>query len=244
MTKKRFLAVGAAAFAALVALAACGDSGGDQAGQETASPSPTTTTSAAAEAHNQADVTFAQHMIPHHQQAVEMSDMILAKQGIDPRVVELANQIKAAQGPEIEQMQGWLQEWGQPTMPGMEMPGQSSMPGHTGMPGMPGMESPTATPTTTTAATPSPTGMPGMPGMPGMAGMMSPEDMAALQNAQGLEASRLFLTQMIEHHQGAITMAQTEVDSGQNPPAITLARAIIDAQQKEITTMQGILATL
>ena len=54
--------------------------------------------SAAAEPHNQADVTFAQHMIPHHQQAIQMSDAILAKQGIDPRVIALANQIKSAQG--------------------------------------------------------------------------------------------------------------------------------------------------
>jgi uncharacterized protein (DUF305 family) len=195
---------------------------------------------------------FAQHMIPHRQQAIEMSDMILAKQGIDPRVVELANQIKAAQGPEIEQMQGWLTQWGLPTMPmmpGPGMPGQTGMPG---MPGQPGMQSPSTTPAETTdphhtstpreTAMPSPSGMPGMPGpggmpgmsempgMPGMpmAGMMSAEDMAALQNAQGVEASKLFLTQMIEHHQGAITMAQS----------------IIDAQQKEITTMQGILATL
>lgn len=246
MISKRSLTIGAAAVAAILALGACGDSGGDQAGQETASPSPTTPTSAAAEAHNQADVMFAQHMIPHHQQAIEMSDMILAKHGIDPRVVELANQIKAAQGPEIEQMQGWLTEWGQPTMPmmpGAQTPGQTGMPGMPGHSGMPGMESPGATPTTTTATTPSPTGMPGMPGMP-MAGMMSPEDMAALQNAQGVEASRLFLTQMIEHHQGAITMGQNEVGTGQYPPAITLARSIIDTQQKEITTMEGILATL
>ncbi|HEX9834064.1 MAG TPA: DUF305 domain-containing protein [Mycobacterium sp.] len=214
MTKKRSVAIGAVAFAALFPLAACGDSGGGQASQGTTSASPTTT-SVAAEAHNQADVMFAQHMIPHHQQAIEMSDMILAKQGIDPRVVELANQIKAAQGPEIEQMQGWLKEWGQPTMPGMPGPG-----------GMPGMSE-----------------MPGMPGMP-MAGMMSAEDMAALQNAQGVEASKLFLTQMIEHHQGAITMALTEIDSGQSHPAITLAQSIIAAQQKEIDTMEGILATL
>jgi uncharacterized protein (DUF305 family) len=260
VSKKRSLTIGAVAFAGVVALAACGGSGGDQANQGTTSASPTTT-SAAAEAHNQADVMFAQHMIPHHQQAIEMSDMILAKQGIDPRVVDLANQIKAAQGPEIEQMQGWLKEWGQPTMPmmpGMEMPGQTGMPGMPGQTGMPGMPSSGATPTTTDphhtstpseTGMPSPSGMPGMsemPGMPGMpmAGMMSAEDMAALQNAQGVEASKLFLTQMIEHHQGAITMAQTEIDSGQSHPAITLAQSIIDAQQKEITTMQGILATL
>lgn len=51
-------------------------------------------------------------MIPHHQQAIQMSDIVLAKQGIDPRVIDLANQIKAAQGPELQQMQGWLTQWG------------------------------------------------------------------------------------------------------------------------------------
>ena len=43
-------------------------------------------------------------------------------------------------------------------------------------------------------------------------GMMSEADMAALQNASGPEAGRLFLEQMIEHHEGAITMAQQEID--------------------------------
>ena len=57
---------------------------------------------------------FAAMMIPHHQQAVEMSDIILAKKGIDPRVVDLATQIKAAQGPEIQTMKGWLEDWGIP----------------------------------------------------------------------------------------------------------------------------------
>ena len=57
------------------------------------------------QAHNQADITFAQNMIPHPQ-AVQMSDIILGKQAIDPRAVQLANQIKAAQGPEIQQIHG------------------------------------------------------------------------------------------------------------------------------------------
>lgn len=234
MTTMRSLRVGAVAFAALIALAGCAESSKEP-------PGPATT-SAAAETHNQADVMFAQHMIPHHEQAIEMSDIVLAKQGIDPRVVTLANQIKAAQGPEIEQMKGWLKQWGQPTMPmgpGMQMPGQSATTSQS--------PDPHHTPSSSPTATPSPTGMPGMPGMPGMAGMvgmMSDEDIAALQNAQGVEASKLYLTQMIEHHQGAITMAQTEVDGGQYAAAITLARSVIDAQQKEITTMQGILATL
>lgn len=55
---------------------------------------------------------FAAMMIPHHQQAVQMSDLLLAKSGVDADVRELAEQIKAAQKPEIDQMKGWLADWG------------------------------------------------------------------------------------------------------------------------------------
>ena len=201
----------------------------------TDSQSSTSTTSAAASApaspsaassdaaHNDADVTFAQGMIPHHQQAIEMSDMLLGKQGIDPEVVSLANEIKNAQGPEIEQMQGWLQDWG--VSSSTSAPSTAAMPGHD----MPGHQMPSGD-------------MGDMPGMSGGGmGMMSEADMAALQNAQGAEASRLFLTQMIEHHKGAIMMAQQEIDNGQFPPAVELARRIAASQQTEIDTMQGML---
>jgi uncharacterized protein (DUF305 family) len=147
---------------------------------------------------------FAQHMIPHHQQAVEMSDMVVGKQGIDPRVTQLATQIKAAQGPEIQQMQDWLTQWGAPAM------------------------------------RPSGHHMHGMAGQ----GMMSDADMTALMDAQGVEASKLFLTQMIAHHEGAITMAQNEIKDGQFPAALEMAKAIVTTQQKEIDTMKAILATL
>ncbi|KRD19756.1 hypothetical protein ASE48_22270 [Mycobacterium sp. Root265] len=73
-----------------------------------------------ASAHNNEDVMFAQHMIPHHSQAVEMTDILLAKDDVDARVTELAKEIKAAQAPEIEQMQGWLTSWGNPPMPAMD----------------------------------------------------------------------------------------------------------------------------
>ncbi len=75
-------------------------------------------------------------------------------------------------------------------------------------------------------------------------GMMSEQDMAALQDAQGVEASKLFLTQMIEHHEGAITMSQTEVGSGQFAPAVDMVCSIIESQQKEIDTMRQILNSL
>lgn len=213
----------AAAVMALLTLTACGSSGNQAGSATTTAGSSTASSSANAQAHNDQDVMFAQHMIAHHQQAIQMSDVILGKQGIDPRVIELANQIKSAQGPEIQQMQTWLNQWGQPTTPGAMTPSSTmpGMPSHSGMPGMPGM-----------------------PGMGGMDGMMSEQDMQALQNAQGVDASKLFLTQMIQHHQGAITMAQNEVKSGQYSPATAMAQSIVTSQQKEITTMQAILGSL
>ena len=71
--------------------------------------------------HNDADVMFAQHMIPHHQQAIEMADLLLAKDGINTQVSDLARQIKAAQAPEITRMSGWLAGWGENPSPSMTM---------------------------------------------------------------------------------------------------------------------------
>ena len=68
--------------------------------------------------------------------------------------------------------------------------------------------------------------------------------MDALKNAQGVEASKLFLTGMIKHHQGALTMAQDEVKNGQFPDAVAMAKSILESQQKEIDTMNQILNSL
>jgi uncharacterized protein (DUF305 family) len=239
------VATGVAALAAVAVIGACSNSATKEATSSAAPTSTQTSASAQAAAHNQADMDFAHMMIPHHQQAVEMSDIILAKKGIDPRVVDLATQIKAAQGPEIEKMQGWMSQWGMPmsSMPGMtDMPGMSGMPGmdHGGMSGMPGMNG-SGTPTTTPMPMPSGSMM---PGMGDMSGMMSAAQMDALKNAQGVEASKLFLTGMVKHHQGALTMAQDEVKNGQFPEAVAMAKSILDSQQKEIDTMNQILGSL
>ena len=49
--------------------------------------------------YNDADIMFAQMMIPHHQQAVEMSEMLLAKEGIPAQVVEFAQGVIVNCGP-------------------------------------------------------------------------------------------------------------------------------------------------
>jgi len=68
--------------------------------------------------HNPQDVSFARGMAMHHQQAIEMAEIILGKQGVNTKVRTLATEIKGAQQPEIEQMTGWLKSWGEQTVTG------------------------------------------------------------------------------------------------------------------------------
>lgn len=195
MFTNRTIAVTTAALTVTLSLAACSAGTGS-----TAEDTPTSTpasSDAPAVAHNEADVMFAQMMMPHHSQAVDMSEMLLAKSGISEEVRDLATAIAAAQGPEIEQLSMMLDEWGE---------GQGSDMGHS------------------------------------MHGMMSDEDMTALDEASGADAERLFLEQMMEHHGGAIEMAKTEVEDGQNPDAVALAEDMISAQQSEIDQMEDLLA--
>ena len=164
--------------------------------EATLGSSPTSTSSTAA-SYNDPDIAFATQMIPHHQQAVEMADLVLAKTGVDSRVTELARKIKAAQDPEIVTMTAWLKAWGQPA----------------------------------------PVSMHGM----AMNGLMSPADMDALKNASGPDSSKLFLQQMLQHHQGAIDMASEELNTGKNTDAMALAKKIVTDQTAEIATMNSLL---
>ncbi|NKX88604.1 DUF305 domain-containing protein [Nocardia coubleae] len=75
----------------------------------------------------------------------------------------------------------------------------------------------------------------------GMPGMMTEEQMSALAAANGAEFDRQWLQMMIEHHQGAVAMAQTELAEGTNPEAKQLATKIVADQEGEIATMRGML---
>ena len=137
------------------------------------------------------DIMFAEMMIPHHQQAIEMSDLALRKSQ-DSAILDLARQIKDAQAPEIEEMKSW---------------GASSN-AHMGHM---------------------------------MDGMLSDEEISALKAATGKDFDRRFLEGMIDHHEGAIDMAEMVVNS-KNHEVATLARSIIKTQRAEISTMKDLLS--
>lgn len=127
---KRKLFLPAIGVAAAITLAGCaGNENPAASGSATASSQAASSTagSQVSAEHNDADTMFAQMMIPHHKQAVQMSELMLAKDGIDSEVTDLATTIREAQGPEIQTMTGWLKAWGEPTA--------SNMGGH-GMEGM------------------------------------------------------------------------------------------------------------
>lgn len=201
---KRKLFLPAIGVAAAIALAGCAGNDEPAASGSASSPSQQSASSAAGSQvpaeHNDADTMFAQMMTPHHKQAVRMSEIVLAKDGLEPEITALATMIKDAQGPEIQTMTGWLKTWGEPADMGTG--------GHA------------------------------------MEGMMTDDQLKELESAQGTDASRMFLESMIEHHKGAVGMAEDEISDGQNPQAIVLAEQIVKTQEAEIKKMQDLLAGL
>ncbi|MUL49082.1 DUF305 domain-containing protein [Mycobacterium sp. CBMA293] len=77
-----------------------------------------------------------------------------------------------------------------------------------------------------------------------MPGLMTPQQMTELTGLTGAPFDKMWLQMMVEHHQGAITMANDELKNGTNPDAKGMAQAIVTAQQAEIATMNGMLATM
>ena len=125
---RRVLLTGVAVAAVLV-VPACGgsDHSSSSSGMNHAETAPSVAASAAG-TFNDADVTFAESMIPHHQQAVRMAAMADGRAS-GAEVKELAGKIRAAQQPEIDTMTAWLAAWGRPApVPSMDMD-HGSMPG-------------------------------------------------------------------------------------------------------------------
>lgn len=201
--------IGGAAVSAALVLSACGGTDSSSSGMDHGSGMATTEPAASASADtvfNDADVMFAQMMIEHHRQAIEMASLADTR-AASTDVKALATKIKQAQQPEIDTMTGWLTAWDKPApMPsmsgGMDMGSMSHGP---------------------------------------MPGAMTDADMSKLMDAKGAAFDKQFLTMMIAHHQGAVTMAKQESTQGSSPDAKALADKIVTDQQAEITQMQDLL---
>jgi uncharacterized protein (DUF305 family) len=125
--KRHLIAVSIAAVA--LPLAACGASKSST----KAASSDSTAAPTKAGSFNDADVAFAQGMIPHHEQAIEMADIALdPNAGASAAIATLAKAIKGAQDPEIKTMKAWLTAWGKNASGAMEGMDHSS----SAMPGM------------------------------------------------------------------------------------------------------------
>jgi len=151
-------------------------------------------TTGAADEFSTTDIMFAQMMIPHHEQAIEMSTLAETHTS-NPEVLALAAQIKAAQAPEIVSMTGWL-----------DAAGVSDAMGHS----------------------------------MGEMGMLDDAQMAALTAARGAAFDTLYLEGMIQHHLGAIDMAQMILSSA-NPEVKKLGEAVVTSQTAEVALMKKML---
>jgi uncharacterized protein (DUF305 family) len=130
---------------------------------------------------------------------------------LDPRVVAVAEDIRSGHVPEIEQLVDLLNEWDNQPIPQTSRDHVNAH-GH----GETGVE----------------TSVPGM---------HSAEEMEALEAAKGPEFRTMWLEMMIKHHQGAIDMAVTEENDGEDETATNLASDIVESQATQVKTMQKLL---
>ena len=173
--------------------------------------------------YTKADIDFMSGMIHHHAQAITMSRMA-PTHGADAAVQRLTARIINAQSDEIRLMQNWLADRNQP-VPQVDSAGKvtvamAGMAGHD-MASMPGMS------------------MPGMD-MPAMPGMLTDAQMKELDKSRGKEYDRLFLTYMMQHHRGAVSMVTSlfsQAGAGQDESIFKFANDVEVDQSTEIRRM-------
>lgn len=168
---------------------------------------------------NAADVRFAQMMIPHHAQALEMGELAPSAGGSE-QIRTLADRIVSAQRPEILTLAGWLDELGEraPTREQIES-GDLPMPHDHG------------------------SGDHGQDGA-AMMGMATEQQMDALRRAKGDDFDVLFLQLMVRHHEGALDMISDVLTEGSDQQLGKLAAGMASDQGSEIDRMNQLLARM
>ncbi|GAA3747137.1 uncharacterized protein (DUF305 family) [Spinactinospora alkalitolerans] len=221
--------------AALLALGAtaCGGGEQEQAGDdipvlapgapgESASPATDEQLAAVEESltHNEADFEYVSRMVAHHEQALEMTDLVPDRAERE-EIGKIADRIAAAQDPEIEVMEEWLEAnvYG----PARE---NSAHRNYCGLDGGEGHDHGGDCVEVDHSD------------MPGMA---SDAQMADLEAAEGEEFDELFVELMVTHHQGAVTMAEEELLDGRHQVVLEMANDVIAEQSVEIGRMREVL---
>lgn len=179
-----------------------------------------------------ADAGFARDMQIHHAQAVEMSLMVRDRTE-NEEVRAIAYDIVLTQQQQIGQMYGWLREWNLPqSSGGQHMAWMSAHPtGHNGHDKDYGAGTRTAKDLEVMSE--------GL--MPGMA---TSAQLAALSNAEGVDADRVYLTLMIAHHVAGADMAEAAADLAETGHVRMLAAKMGEGQQAEITALQELLGRI
>lgn len=166
---------------------------------------------------SEADVAFMNGMIAHHAQALVMAELTETRASSNA-VRTLAARIDNAQKDEIATMQRWLADRGQPVP---EVGPDGAMPGGHGGHGAHGGHA--------------------------MPGMLTPAQLDTLAAARGMAFDSLFLTYMIRHHQGAVTMVHALLATDgalQDDSVFRIASDIQVDQKTEIARMELLLEEL
>ncbi|GIH25679.1 hypothetical protein Aph01nite_39890 [Acrocarpospora phusangensis] len=160
-----------------------------------ASPAAAVTTPAAG--YNDADVTFAASMIPHHLQALDLTQLA-ATRADDLWVRDLAGRVRSQREPEIRLLKGLLDGWGEEPLPrDHDLPGG-----------------------------------------------VSKAEMDKLAAASGAAFDRMFVTLLIAHHEGALTLARAEQEQGAHADAKAMAGGMVVTQESELKEMKKYLTRL
>jgi uncharacterized protein (DUF305 family) len=179
--------------------------------------------------YTKADIDFMAGMIHHHAQAITISRWAVSHTA-SPAVQRLTARIINAQSDEIRLMQTWLQDRRQPA-PMVDTAGNVTMPATPGMAGhdMSHMGHDMGA---------------NAQGQMSMPGMLTAPQMAQLDASRGPDFDRLFLTFMIQHHRGAVTMVKTLFTSdgaGQDETVFKFANDVEVDQSTEIKRMMTMM---
>ncbi len=191
-------------------------------------PHPRPAAAGTVAAPQESDHCYVEGMLLHHAQALELSELVLAADGVAERVRTLAGFIVADQSAEMQTMTAWSAAWDSASAAAAT---EEEVPALTGSHAGHGESTPAPTTSGCTRDVHA-----------SMSGMATPEQLRHLADADGPVAQRMFLELMIVHHEGALTMAEDALVVGANAFVRSSAKHVLVEQEREIDAMTNLLA--